>query len=84
LCFGVFPLGLAGGPEGVAAGPPDDFARSEDALERLRGGGPPLLVRMYPVWEGMLSTARVLGQVGQLVLAPVPWDLGPLLPRPRR
>lgn len=53
LHFGVFPLGLAGGPEGVASGASDDFDKIENALERLRGDGPPLLVRMYVNWAGV-------------------------------
>lgn len=75
LTFGVFPLGLAGGPGGVASGPPDDFERIAAALERLRGGGPPLLVRMYVSWEGQASTGPVLVQIGELVGVPAPFDL---------
>jgi hypothetical protein len=39
LVFGVFPLGLAGGPDGVAAGPPDDFEAIGRAFEELQGQG---------------------------------------------
>lgn len=75
LFLGVFPLGLAGGPGGVASGPPDDFVRIEEALKRLQGDGPPLLVRMYVSWEGRSSTGRVLAQVGELAAIPAPVDL---------
>jgi hypothetical protein len=40
LRFGVFPLGLAGSPAGVASGPPDDFGQIERAFVRLQGDGP--------------------------------------------
>ncbi|MFD0619160.1 hypothetical protein ACFQZR_16970 [Paenibacillus sp. GCM10027629] len=40
--FGVFPLALAGGPDGVAAGPPDDFEQMGLAMKRLQGDGVPL------------------------------------------
>jgi len=76
LRFGLFPLGLAGGPDGVASGPPDDFSEIAEAVMHLQGDGPPLLVRMYAPWTGSSSTAGALAQVGQLVdSAPISWDL---------
>jgi hypothetical protein len=63
LTFGVYPLGLAGGPGGVVAGRPDDIGRIGEALGALAGGGPPLLVRLYVTFDGSLETA--LGQVAQ-------------------
>jgi hypothetical protein len=75
LTFGLFPLGLAGGPGGVASGPPDDFDQIGRAVEYLEGDGPPLLARMYVNWCGASSTAGALAQVQQLTAAPVPWDL---------
>ncbi len=75
LTFGVFPLGLAGSPEGVASGRPDDFGRIAAALALLRGDGRPPLVRMYVSWEGRPSTARVMAQIGQLAAGPGPLDL---------
>ena len=75
LTLGVFPLGLAGGPGGVASGPPDDFGQIEQAITRLQGDGPPLLVRMYLSWTGPSSTASVLAQVGELAAVPLRWDL---------
>jgi hypothetical protein len=75
LTFGLFPLGLAGGPDGVAAGPPDDFDQIGRAVEYLEGDGPPLLARMYVIWSGTSSTASALAQVQQLTAAAVPWDL---------
>lgn len=75
LRFGAFPLGLAGGPGGVAAGPPDDLERVQQAFVALAGDGPPLLVRMYVPWSGAASTSAALAQVAQLAAAPVDWDL---------
>lgn len=76
LRFGLFPLGLAGGPDGVASGPPDDFAKVGAAVRQLQGDGPPLLVRMYVVWSGAGSSSSALAQVGELVESDVPsWDL---------
>jgi hypothetical protein len=45
LVFGVFPLGLVGGPHGIASGPPDDLAQIGRALLALQGDGVPLLIR---------------------------------------
>ena len=64
LVFGVFPLGIAGGPEGVVSGPPDGVGRIGDALRDLAGDGEPLLVRMYVTFEG--SVAGALDRVGQV------------------
>ncbi len=75
LGFGVFPLGLAGAPGGVASGPPDDFGQVQAAVERLQGDGPRLLVRMYVNWPGRRGTARALAEVAGLAAVPLPWDL---------
>jgi hypothetical protein len=71
LTYGVFPLGVAGSPDGVASGPPDDFGQIEQAVKTLQGDGPPLLIRMYAAWSGAASTETVLGQVQQLAEAGV-------------
>jgi hypothetical protein len=73
--FGMFPLGLAGSPDGVASGRPDDFGQIEHAFLRLQGAGPPLLVRTYVAWTGAASTPAVLSQVKELVATPLDWDL---------
>lgn len=75
LVFGVFPLGMAGGPGGVAKGPPDDFEAIGRALGELQGDGGALLPRMYVVWSGPESTAAVSAQVAQLAGIGVPLDL---------
>ena len=75
LTYGVFPLGLAGSPDGVAAGPPDDVDQIVRAVQYLQGDGPPLLARMYVSWSGAASTARALAQVRELADASIPWDL---------
>ncbi len=73
--FGVFPFGLAGGPDGLAAGPPDDFAQIRRLLRVLQGDGPPLLARAYVGWSGAPTTASALAQVDDLVTTGLPWDL---------
>jgi len=75
LVFGVFPLGMAGGPDGLAVGPPDDFEAIGRALGELQGDGDALLPRMYVVWSGPESTAEVSAQVAQLAGIGVPLDL---------
>lgn len=76
LNFGVFPLGLAGGPDGVASGPPDDLGQIRHALARLQGEGPPLVVRMYVPWTGAGSSEAALAQVEELAKdSPWPLDL---------
>src|SRR5262249_5720360 len=72
---GVFPLGMAGGPDGLAVGPPDDFEAIGRAVAELQGGGSDLLPRMYVVWSGPDSTAAVHAQVAQLAAVGVPMDL---------
>ena len=73
--FGVFPFGLAGGPDGLAAGAPDDFAQIRRLLRILQGDGPPLLPRVYVGWSSAGTTASVLGQVADLVSTGLRWDL---------
>src|SRR5262245_48435838 len=75
LIFGVFPLGMAGGPDGLAVGPPDDFEAIGRALGELQGDGRALLPRMYVVWSGPSSTETVLAQIAQLAGIGVPLDL---------
>jgi hypothetical protein len=76
LRFGLFPLGLAGGPGGVASGPADAFERIAQAVQRLQGAGPPLLIRMCVVGSGAGSTEAALAQVSQLADSPqLRWDL---------
>lgn len=75
LIFGVFPLGMAGGPDGLAMGPPDDFGAIGRAVGELQGDGCSLLPRMYVVWSGPESTAAVSAQVAQLAGIGVPLDL---------
>lgn len=75
LVFGLFPLGMAGGPDGLAVGPPDDFEAIGRAFGELQGDGPALLPRMYVVWTGPESTTAVLAQVAQLTAIGVPLDL---------
>jgi hypothetical protein len=73
--FGVFPFGLAGGPDGLAAGPPDDLGQIRRLLRILQGDGAPLPVRAYVGWSGPDTTTRALAQVAGLLTAGFRWDL---------
>jgi hypothetical protein len=75
LTIGVYPFGLAAGPDGLAAGPPDDLDQIRHALHELQGSGPPLLTRAYVGWAGSESTAFVLGQIAAIVSTGLMWDL---------
>lgn len=71
LVFGVYPLGMTGGPRGVVMGPPDDVGLVGEALHGLAGDGPPLLVRMYVTFDGTVNAAldqvAQFAQIGSLV-----------------
>jgi hypothetical protein len=75
LIFGVFPLGIAGGPDGIAAGPPDDFEAIGRAVRELQGEGRVLIPRMYVVWSGAAATEMVHTQIDTLTAGGTPWDL---------
>jgi hypothetical protein len=80
LSFGVFPLGLAGSPDGLASGAPDDWQAIARAMTELQGDGPPIMPRMYVNWAGPASTRAALAQVEAYAAhAPTggagPWDL---------
>jgi hypothetical protein len=75
LTFGVFPFGLAGGPGGLAAGPPDDFGRIRPLLRILQGDGAELLPRAYVGWSGAGTTDTAIGRIADLVGTGLRWDL---------
>ncbi len=75
LTFGIFPLGLAGSPDGVASGPADDLDQIAAAAAELQGNGPPVMPRMYVNWTGPGRTDAVLGQVGEYAALGLPWDM---------
>jgi len=75
LTFGIFPLGLAGSPDGVASGRADDFEQTSAAVAELQGDGPPLMPRTYVNWTGPRSTRKVLRQVGRYAAQDLAWDL---------
>ncbi len=75
LTFGIFPLGLAGSPDGVASGPPDDLDQIAAAAAELQGNGPPVMPRMYVNWTGPDRTDAVLAQVGEYAALALPWDM---------
>jgi hypothetical protein len=72
LQFGVFPLGIAGAPGGVASGRPDDRAAIGRALAELAGYGPPLMPRMYVNWRGRWHHRSALAQVRRVAEAAGP------------
>lgn len=73
--LGVYPFGPAGGPDGVAAGPADDFGQIRRLLRILQGDGAELLVRTYVAWSGADTTDTALGQIADLVGTGLRWDL---------
>ncbi|HEY5196937.1 MAG TPA: hypothetical protein VIJ51_07910 [Solirubrobacteraceae bacterium] len=75
LVFGAFPLGLAGSPDGVASGPPDDVERIAEAVTLLAGDGPSLLPRMYVNYAGPADRGRALAIIDRLAVVDVRWDL---------
>ena len=77
LRFGVFPLGVAGTPDGLASGAADDPELIAAALARLQGQGRPWLIRAYVVWTGRGSTRSCLDALR--LWAAQPWDLDMVL-----
>ena len=75
LTIGVYPFGLAAGPDGLAACPPDDPDQIRHALHQLQGDGPPLLTRAYVVWAGPGTTPATLDQIHGLLDTGLSWDL---------
>jgi hypothetical protein len=75
LVFGAFPLGLAGSPDGLASGPPDDFEQIARAVALLQGDGPPLLPRMYVGYDGRAGLAGALAGAARVASPDLAWDL---------
>lgn len=72
LTFGIYPLGVAGTPTGLAVGPKDAYEKIQQALQALKGEGKTLLVRTYIVYMGedtvdkMLAAAERYARAGLL------------------
>lgn len=64
LIFGVYPLGVAGTPTGLAMGPKDEPDKIRRALADLRGAGKSVLPRTYVIYTGPDSTDKLLAVVG--------------------
>ncbi len=62
LEFGIYPLSAAGTPEGLAVGPPDDYAKIRRVLDDLRGHARILRPRTYLISMGPGSEAATLAQ----------------------
>ncbi|HWH10765.1 MAG TPA: hypothetical protein VG165_06525 [Solirubrobacteraceae bacterium] len=75
LVFGAFPLGLAGTPDGLASGAPDDFGKIFEAVTLLQGDGPPLLPRMYVSFDGPAELERAFAGVQRIASPDLAWDL---------
>ncbi|KYD15796.1 hypothetical protein [Saccharococcus caldoxylosilyticus] len=60
LKFGIYPLGVAGTPAGLAVGPRDDYEQIQLALKRLRGESKSLLSRIYLVYTGPADSEEKL------------------------
>ena len=59
LAFGIYPLGVAGTPTGLATGPPDDDEQIGAALRELGGSSGTLPARTYAVYAGPRSSCAV-------------------------
>jgi hypothetical protein len=65
LTFGIYPLGVAGTPTGLATGPPDDYERIGAALRDLGGPSGALPARTYAIYAGPASAGTVLDAIGR-------------------
>jgi hypothetical protein len=75
LTFGIYPLGVAGTPTGLAVGPQDDYEKIELALQNLRGKTKKLLPRTYSIYTGPEAEPRVLHAVDRYFRAGLLGDL---------
>jgi hypothetical protein len=64
--FGIYPLGVAGTPTGLAAGPPDDHDAIRRCLAELAASGVPVVPRTYVVAGGPGSERSVRSQLDRL------------------
>jgi hypothetical protein len=49
FAFGIYPLGIAGSPTGLAVRQKDDYGKIEQALRNIRGDSKRLVPRNYLV-----------------------------------
>jgi hypothetical protein len=75
LTFGIYPLGVAGTPTGLAVGPQDDYEKIQFALQNLRGKTKKLLPRTYSIYTGPETETRVLAAVDRYLRAGLLGDL---------
>ena len=59
LTFGIYPLGVAGTPVGLAVGPKDDYEKIAIAINDLKGHANKLLPRTYAVYMGPESEEKI-------------------------
>lgn len=67
LQFGIYPLGVAGTPTGLAVGPQDNYEKIQQALKKLEGDSKLLLPRMYLVFTGPASEEKLFSIVEKYI-----------------
>src|SRR5260370_15840124 len=75
LIFGIYPFSMTGTVTGVAAGPPDNPARIQQALKELQGEARSLVPRTYVLYMGSDSATKALAQVEQYAHSGLKWDV---------
>jgi len=75
LIFGIYPLGVAGTPTGLAVGPKDDYEHIQAALQELRENGKRVHPRNYVIYYGPDSEDRMLAAAERYAQAGLIADL---------
>ncbi|MFC5452855.1 hypothetical protein [Paenibacillus aestuarii] len=75
LTFGIYPLGVAGTPTGLAVGPQDDYEKIQAALQDLRVSDKTLHARNYVIYYGPDSEGRMLAAAERYAQGGVMTDL---------
>jgi hypothetical protein len=75
LTFGIYPLGVAGTPTGLAVGPQDNYESIQLALKELKGKGRTLLPRTYIIYTGPDSSSKLLSVADRYARAGLLGDL---------
>ncbi|TVY00323.1 hypothetical protein [Paenibacillus cremeus] len=75
LTFGIYPLGVAGTPTGLAVGPEDNNDLIQQRLQELRGGNKTVHPRTYVIFYGRESESRMLAAADRYFHAGLLGDL---------